>query len=118
MIEIADLREWREHDVVDEDGKKIGTLESVYVDTATDEPSFGTVTVGVLARRRLVFVPLEGAVAGPGYLKVAFPRSLVKDAPSIGTDDVLPAEDEPAVFAHYQLAYATGAGGERRLARR
>ncbi|MEU9131323.1 PRC-barrel domain-containing protein [Kitasatospora sp. NPDC048540] len=118
MIELVDIREWREHDVVDQDGKKIGTLESVYVDTATDDPAFATVTVGLPTRHRLVFVPLDGAQAGPGYVRVAFPKAAVKDAPSIDTDGVLPAEDEPAVFAHYQLPYAPGAGGERRLARR
>jgi hypothetical protein len=31
---------------------------------------------------------------------------------------VLAAEHEPAVFAHYELEYAPGTGGERRLARR
>ncbi|MEW1908082.1 PRC-barrel domain-containing protein [Kitasatospora sp. NPDC085895] len=117
MIQLADVREWRQHDVVDQDAKKIGVLESVYVDTATDEPSFATVTVGLPTRHRLVFVPLDGAVAGPGYLKVAHPKALVKDAPSIDTDGVLAADQEPAVFAHYQLDYSPGAGGERRLAR-
>jgi hypothetical protein len=118
VITIADVREWRMHDVVDAGGKKIGTLESVYVDTATDEPFFGTVTVGLPTRHRLAFVPLNDAVVGPGYLKVPFPRSLVKSAPSIDTDGVLAAEQEPAVFAHYELPYTPGAGGERRLARR
>ncbi|MFF0560835.1 PRC-barrel domain-containing protein [Streptomyces sp. NPDC020472] len=118
MIQIADVREWREHDVLDADGKKIGTLESVYVDTATDEPSFATVTVGLLTRHRLVFVPIGDATVGPGYLKVPFGKSLVKDAPAIDTDGVLPAEQEPEVFAHYKLDYQPGAGGERRLARR
>ncbi|MFE1441424.1 PRC-barrel domain-containing protein [Streptomyces sp. NPDC058739] len=118
MIQNADIREWRNHDVVDQRGRKIGTLESVYVDTATDEPSFATVTVGLLTRHRLVFVPLADATVGPGYVKVAYDRALVKEAPSIGTDGVLPAEEEPPVFAHYKLDYATGSRGERRLARR
>ncbi|MGW6418986.1 PRC-barrel domain-containing protein [Streptomyces sp. NPDC055055] len=118
MIEIADVREWREHDVLDTDGKKIGTLESVYVDTATDEPSFATVTVGLPTRHRLVFVPIADATVGPSYLKVPFGKSLVKDAPAIDTDGVLLAEEEPQVFAHYQLEYQPGTGGERRLARR
>ncbi|WP_441249601.1 PRC-barrel domain-containing protein [Kitasatospora sp. McL0602] len=118
MIQIADIREWREREVVDPTGKRIGTLESVYVDTATDQPAFATVTVGLPTRRRLVFVPLDDATVGPAYLRVAFAKSLVKAAPSIGTDGVLAAEDEPAVFAHYELAHTPGAGGERRLARR
>jgi sporulation protein YlmC with PRC-barrel domain len=118
VIDSVDIREWREHDVVDEKGRKIGTLESVYVDTATDEPSFATVTVGLLGKRRLVFVPLIGAVVGPGYVRVAYSKALVKGAPSIDTDGVLAAGQEPEVFAHYQLEYTPGAGGERRLARR
>ncbi|GGV48414.1 photosystem reaction center subunit H [Kitasatospora herbaricolor] len=118
MIQIADIREWRDQDVVDQDGKKIGVLESVYVNTSTDEPSFATVSVGLPTRHRLVFVPLAGAIVGPGYVKVAFGKALVKDAPSIDTDGVLTAEQEPEVFAHYKLEYAPGAGGERQLARR
>lgn len=118
MFEPEDVREWRGHDVVDEAGHKVGTLESVYVDTADDQPSFATVTVGMPTRHRLIFVPLGGASVGPGYLKVRYPKSLVKDAPSMGTDDVLAAEDEQSVFAHYDLEYTPGAGGERRLARR
>lgn len=118
MFEAADIREWRRHDVVDAGGHKIGELEAVYVDTATDLPSFGTVKVGLPTRHRLVFVPLDQATVGPGYLKVGCDRKLVRNAPSIGTDGELPAGDEEAIFAHYGLTYQAGAGGERRLARR
>ena len=97
MFEIASIREWRGHDVVDAEGHKIGELEAVYVDTSTDLPSFGTVQVGMPTRRRLVFVPLNQATVGPGYLKVAYDRKQVKDAPSIGTDGELPAGDEEIV---------------------
>lgn len=118
MIRIADIREWRTHDVIDAGGHRIGTLEAVYVDTSTDAPAMATVQVGLPTRRHLVFVPLNGAIVGPGYVKVDYDRSLVKKCPWIGTDDVLPAEDEAAVFAHYGLTYQPGANGERQLARR
>ncbi len=118
MFEAGDIREWRGHDVVAGDGHKIGTLESIYVDTATDQPSFATITTGMPTRRRLVFVPLAGASVGPGYLRVAHTKEQVRNAPSIDTDGELLARDEPAVFEHYQLAYSPGTGGERRLARR
>jgi hypothetical protein len=118
VFEAADIREWRGHDVVDTDGHKIGELEAVYVDTATDLPSFATVTVGLPTRHRLVFVPLDQTVVGPGYLRVRYGRKQVKDAPAIGTDGELPADDEEEIFRHYGLPYQAGAGGERRLARR
>jgi hypothetical protein len=118
MFEASNIREWRDHDVIDVEGHKIGELEAVYVDTVSDLPSFGTVTVGLPTRHRLVFVPLDHATVGPGYVKVAYDKKQVKDAPSIGTDGELPAGDEEAIFKHYGLAYQPGADGERRLARR
>jgi PRC-barrel domain protein len=118
MFEAANIREWRGHDVVDAQDHKIGELEAVYVDTVTDLPSFGTVRVGMPTRHRLVFVPLDHATVGPGYVKVTYDKKRVKDAPSIDTDGELPAGDEKAIFEHYGLAYEPGTGGERRLARR
>jgi hypothetical protein len=118
MIHTADVRKWRNRDVVDSEGHKIGVLEAVYVDTTTDEPAMATVRTGLPTRHRLAFVPLEDAIAGPGCLKVDYVRTLVKQAPSIGTDDVLPADQEEAIFKHYGLPYEPGAAGERQLARR
>ncbi|NLU73100.1 PRC-barrel domain containing protein [Streptomyces sp. HNM0575] len=118
MFEAGDIREWRDHDVVDPGGSKIGKLEAVYVDTRTDQPFFATVTTGMPTRRKLVFVPLEGATVGPGYVRVAYGKNDVRSAPSIETDGELPAEGEPGIFGHYELEYETGTGGERRLARR
>jgi hypothetical protein len=98
--------------------KRRASVFEVYVDTGTDLPSFGTVRVGLPTRHRLVFVPLDGATVGPGYLKVSCGKKQVKDAPSIDTDGELPVGDEEAIFKHYGLAYEPGGGGERRLARR
>jgi hypothetical protein len=118
MFQAGDIREWRGQAVVDLEGRKIGELEAVYVNTSTDQPSFGTVKVGLPTRRRLVFVPLDQATVGPGYVKVGYDRRQVKAAPSISTDGELPAGDEEAIFTHYGLTYQAGAGGERLLARR
>jgi hypothetical protein len=118
MFEAADIREYRGHDVVDTRGHKIGELEAIYVDTGTDLPSFGTVKVGLPTRHRLVFVPLNQATVGPGYVKVSYGKKQVQNAPSIGTDGELPVGDEEAIFKHYGFTYQPGAGGERQLARR
>ncbi|GAA3860517.1 PRC-barrel domain-containing protein [Streptomyces sp. NPDC003631] len=118
MIHSADIREWRNRDVVDPKGQKIGALEAVYVDTTTDEPAMVTVRTGLPTRQRLVFVPVDEAVVGPGYVKVTHPKGLVKKAPSMGVDDILPVEREAEIFQHYDRAYAPGAHHGRRLARR
>jgi hypothetical protein len=115
-FEAENIRDWLGKKVVDPDGSKIGDMEAVYYDTATDEPSFATVEIGILNRKRLVFVPLTDATVHPDHVKVTVERDLAKKAPSIDTDGELPVEDEPAIYAHYGLDYGTEPG--RRLARR
>ncbi|MFI5892507.1 PRC-barrel domain-containing protein [Actinoplanes sp. NPDC051513] len=118
MFPAENLRDWRGEKVIDPKGDKIGDLEAVYVDTATDEPSFATIRVGMIGRHRLVFVPLAGATVMPNAVRVRYEKKLVGDAPSIDVDGELTAAEEPRVFAHYEVPYQVGPGGERRLARR
>jgi PRC-barrel domain len=118
MFPAENLRDWRGEKVIDPGGDKIGDLEAVYVDTATDQPAFATVRIGMLGRHRLVFVPLDDATVSPSAVRVRYDKKLVSDAPSIDTDGELAAADEPGVFAHYNLPYQPGASGERKLARR
>jgi len=112
------IRDWRGHTVVDGSGDKIGSLEAVYVDTRNDEPAFATVEVGMVGRRRLVFVPLSGATVAPDHVRVQCDKKVVKAAPSIDTDGELLASDEPALFSHYGLTYPGTESGQRALARR
>ncbi|ROP66134.1 PRC-barrel domain protein [Curtobacterium sp. PhB130] len=118
MFEAANIRDWIGLPVVDESDDKVGTLESIYYDTATSEPAFGALTTGLVGFQKLVFVPLVGATVTPKNLRVTFGKKVVKDAPSIPTDGELDAAAEPDLYAHYGLQYQTGSGGERRLGRR
>jgi hypothetical protein len=118
MFEASNIRDWRDHDVVDAEGSKIGQLEAVYVDTGTDLPAFASVKIGMIGRHRLTFVPLNDATVAPWHVRVAYSKKQVKDALKIDTDGELAAADEPTLFEHYGLTYRPGASGERRLARR
>uniref|UniRef100_A0A942T1F8 PRC-barrel domain-containing protein n=1 Tax=Neobacillus citreus TaxID=2833578 RepID=A0A942T1F8_9BACI len=118
MFEAANIRDWIGLPVVDETEDRIGTLESIYYDTATSEPAFGAVTTGLVGFQKLLFVPLTGALVAPKHLRVAYPKKLVKDSPSIPTDGELEADVEPVLYQHFGLEYRTGSGGERRLGRR
>jgi hypothetical protein len=115
LFPAENIRDWRLKDVVDPDGSKIGSLESVYVDTTTDQPFFAAVTTGMIGRHKLTFVPLTNATVAPGHIRVTVSKDLAKNAPSIDTDGELSVEEEPAIFEHYSLPYTPGV---RRLARR
>lgn len=116
MFPAENLRDWRGYKVIDPGGDSIGELEAVYVDMGTDEPAFATVKVGFIGRHRLALVPTAGATVTPDAVRVRYDKKVVNDAPSIATDGELTAADEPAVFAHYGLAYDPAGG--RRLGRR
>lgn len=118
MFDADDLRDWRGQHVVDESRRRIGTLEAVYFDTASETPAFASVQVGMVGRRRLTFAPLEGARVAPSYVRVMVDRKQVRGAPTIDTDGELTAQMEAEVYAHYGLEHRTGASGERRLGRR
>ncbi|MGI8416454.1 MAG: PRC-barrel domain-containing protein [Nakamurella sp.] len=118
MFDADDIKDWLGLDVVDSEGSKVGALEAIYYDTATEQAVFATVRVGIIGRHRLAFVPLGGATVSPKHVRVKADKQLVKDAPSIDVDGDLTAADEPGVFAHYGLVYEPGASGERRLGRR
>jgi hypothetical protein len=118
VFEAANIRDWIGLPVVDETDDKVGTLESIYYDTATSEPAFGAVTTGLVGFQKLVFVPLQGALVAPKHLRVAYPKKVVKEAPTIATDGELDAATEPELYQHYGIEYRTGSGGERRLGRR
>jgi hypothetical protein len=72
----------------------------------------------MIGRHRLAFVPVVGATVSPDFVGVRYAKKLATTGPAIDTDGELDATTEPAVFAHYDLPYATGTAGERRLARR
>lgn len=118
MFEADDIRDWQGRTVVDKDGSKIGPLEGLYYDTASELPTFASVQVGIVGRHRLTFVPLEGARVAPDHVRVLVDKKTVKDAPTIETDAALTAAQEPELFAHYGYPYRPGASGERRLGRR
>jgi len=118
VFEADNIQDWKDRTVVDRDGNKIGILEGLYYDTATEQPTFASVQIGIIGRHRLTFVPLDGARVSPDHLRVLVDKKTVKDAPTIETDGALTAAQEPELFAHYGLGYQPGAGGERRLGRR
>jgi sporulation protein YlmC with PRC-barrel domain len=118
MFEVEDIRDWRDLAVLDTEGSKIGTLEAVYFDTATQEATIATVKAGLPGLAKLLFVPLANARVAPKHLRVQTTKKLAKDGPSIDVDGELDADLEPSIYAYYNLPYATGSGGERRLGRR
>jgi hypothetical protein len=118
MFEADNIRDWRDHDVVDPDGNKIGQLTAVYVDMANGAPVFASVKAGMIGRHRLTIVPLDRATVAPSHVRVAYSKKQVKGAFKIDTDGELAAGEEPGRSSTTACPTNPGASGQRRLARR
>ena len=99
------VSDWLGKVLVDRNGEKIGKLQDVYVDVETDEPQFGTVKEGFIARH-LTFVPLGGIQIGTDGLQVAVTKEQVRSAPDIELHgEELSQADESTLYHHFELNY-------------
>jgi len=112
--------DWLGATVFDSTGDKIGDITDIYMDDATGQPEWLTVSTGWFGTKEQ-FVPIAGSKRGAeGGLVVPYTTDQIKDAPSIDTDeDHLSAEEESRLYGHYGLNFnaldheATYGGRER-----
>ena len=108
MPDLGTVRAWQDQIMVDADGDKIGTIESIYVDDQTGQPEWALVNTGLFGTRS-TFVPLAQAGASGDQVQVPYEKQRIKDAPNIDSDGHLSEQEEQELWRHYGLEYgATG----------
>lgn len=88
--------------VVANDGSKIGSIGQLYVDEATNEPTWVTAKTGLFGNSES-FVPLEAAQVRDGAVAVPYDKDTVKDAPRVDPDGRISREEEDQLYRHYNL---------------
>jgi uncharacterized protein (TIGR02271 family) len=109
------VTEWRGQELLDNDGDKIGKIEEIYLDTATDQPEWALVKTGLFGGKG-TFVPLSQANPTGDGVQVPFEKSHVKDAPNIDPDGQLSHSEERRLYEHYGIGYdsdSTSGSGTR-----
>ena len=96
---------WRGRDVLDRDGRKVGKLRDLFLDSHTDRPEWAGVSTGFLGRK-LALVPLAQATEAEGAVRVAFTEQRIKDAPTMDPDMELSQSKEEGLYRHYGLDYS------------
>lgn len=96
------------YDVLDETGNKIGSVDNVWVDTATSKLEFVGVTTGWLFGKQHA-IPAEQAQIDDTNRTMTIPYSqdLIKDAPSFSGDGELSPDDEEQIYSHFGIARST-----------
>jgi uncharacterized protein (TIGR02271 family) len=95
---------------IDGNGDKIGKVGQVYLDEATSEPAWVTVSTGMFGTRES-FAPVYGSTVHGDQLLLAVSKQMVKDAPNIDNDGHLGEEDVMSLYKHYAAYLAPAAGG-------
>jgi sporulation protein YlmC with PRC-barrel domain len=88
-------QDWQGRELVDSDGKKVGTVEEVYYDADTTRPEWAAVRSGLLGTR-LSFVPITQVAPHGDQLRVPLENHRIMDAPSIDPEGELPQVSEEA----------------------
>jgi len=96
------------------EGERIGKVGQLYVDDATDQPEWVTVSTGLFGTKQS-FVPLADAQVEGDKVTVPYSKEQVKDAPRVDPDDGhLSDSEEVELYRHYGLPESgpfTAAGG-------
>jgi uncharacterized protein (TIGR02271 family) len=107
MTEMTEAYAWRDRELIDSQGDKIGTIEEIYEDEQTGKPEWALVKSGLLGKNKQ-FVPLAGASPEGENVRVGVTKDQVKDAPGVEADNELSVDEERRLFEHYGIPYDGG----------
>jgi sporulation protein YlmC with PRC-barrel domain len=106
MLEETRLRDLMGRDVIDNDGKSIGNLETFFADRNTGRPEWLGVFTGTF-RQRHYLVPVEGADVDGNAIRVPWTKDQVKSAPDYSDPETSISEElEREAYSHYGLTPA------------
>jgi membrane protein len=95
--------DWEGQTMLDRAGKKIGTIQEIYLVEETGQPEWALVNLSPL-KRRMTLIPLAGAHPDANGVRAAYDKTTVEHAPRL-------AEDEPSqqqvteIYRHYGIDY-------------
>jgi uncharacterized protein (TIGR02271 family) len=97
-----------DYDVIDSQGNKIGSVDGVWVDDATNQPEFVSAKTGWLFGKNHI-IPIEQAQIDDSSrtIQVPYGSDHIKDSPSFATDAELSPDDEDQIYAYYGLQRST-----------
>ena len=111
-IEEADF--WIGRTAIDDTGEQIGMISQIWVDDASGQPAWASVTGGALGMREAL-VSLSGTVPLGGGVQFAYSKAQILAAPRAGADGRLDEEETERLCDHYGTT-AADAGAPARAA--
>jgi uncharacterized protein (TIGR02271 family) len=103
---MTEAYDWQGRTLKDRNGKKIGKIETLYLDRESDRPEWALVHTGLFGTKSS-FVPIAGASPQGEDVVVQVDAEQVKDAPKMDPDAELSEQQEAELFRHYGVDYTT-----------
>jgi uncharacterized protein (TIGR02271 family) len=89
-------------DVYDDGDNKIGSVDNVWIDDATNALEFVGVKTGWIFGK-IHIIPTQNAQIGDGQISFPYPESQIKDAPTFPADHELSPGEEEEVYSYYGI---------------
>ena len=107
-----DLEQLYDAVVVDRDGDRVGTVGQIYLDDATEQPTFVTIRTGLFGTRE-TFVPVQDAdYTDDGELRVPYDKSMIKGCPTVDPEGHVDPDEQTTLFAHYGVKHDRAGTGD------
>ena len=98
------LADMRGQPVYDSGGEKIGKVEEIFYDDATQIPEWLGIGTGFFGTKR-VLVPIKGAREERDGVMVAYPKEQVKESPDVDGEEIS-EQTERELASYYGLGYS------------
>ena len=106
MITVEQARELIGGDLYGADGDKVGRVGQVFLDDATGQPEWVTVSTGLFGSKE-TFVPIANAQVSDRGLIVPFDKDKIKGAPNVDPETGhLSQQEEAQLYSYYGMAYS------------
>jgi uncharacterized protein (TIGR02271 family) len=100
---------------VDRDGDKIGKIGQIYLDDASGQPQWVTISTGLFGTKES-FAPISGYRLDGDNVVLNVSKDQVKDAPNVDADGHLDDAENDRLYAYYDASFGTAtdtpAGGK------
>ena len=102
--DFKDFSAWPGRDVLAPGGDRLGAVELIFLDEATDLPEW--VLVRLEDAEAPAFVPLAGASVEERSIRVEQDRERIAAAPRLEVEDTITVSECRRLYEHYGLAYS------------
>jgi hypothetical protein len=104
MQTVHDVQTWHGRKMVDADGDKIGTIEDVFLDRQTGEPTWAAVKTGLFGHKHTLVPIRDAEPTGDHEVRINLQKEKVKDAPRIDPGGEPTPEEERKLWEYYGLS--------------